>query len=185
MKPVGGASAFEDVLVDVVRERAKNIVQARNGWGAAADLDHLDGARAIAEAKRMMETGERPAKRGVADWRDGLRQAMQVITSSAENVRKALATSPPAHDIVNDSVAALVRNIDRLDRSLAIVDAAYPTLQAAIDFDDDIQRLAEEVREQCRVAAVVAPLHNERAEDVVGRVDLAPIIKRVRGDESC
>jgi len=182
VKPVGGARTFEDVLVDVVRERAKNIVQARNGWGAAADLDHLDGGRAIADAKRMMETGERPAKRGVADWRDDLRQAMQAIASSVETIRKALTLDPPDQSTINDCVALATRNIDRLDASLAIIDVAYPLLQAGIDFDEDIQRVAEEVREQCRYAAVGAPLHNERAEDAIERVDLPSIIRRVQGD---
>jgi len=41
-----------------------------------------------------------------------------------------------------------------------------------------LHSLAEDVRESCRVAVVVAPLHEERPEDVVGRVDLDQIVDR-------
>lgn len=178
-------SSFEEVLADLIRERAKNIVQARSGWGAARDLDMLDVRALVAEAHKLCERGERPPKRVVADWRADMREPLQVIVSSVENICVALDKDPSGQkfrDMIVDSANAVTRNVERLDAAVAVLDAAFPKIEQAIDFDDQIRRVASEVRESCRCAAVAAPLHREAPEDMVAKVNIDSVIKYVCGD---
>lgn len=180
-----GNSTFEEVLVDLVRERAKNIVQARSGWGAAKDLDMLDVRTLVIEARKLHNAGQQPPKRHVADWRDELRQPMQVIVSSVESICTALDKDPTGQkfaDIIVSSATAVSENIDRLDKAAAVLDAGFALLDQAIDFDKQVRDVAVEVRDACHHAAVCAPLHSERPEDMIGRVNLDNVIKHVCGD---
>lgn len=169
-------------LIAVTREHAKNIVQARSGWGAAGDLDHLNEARIIADAERKMRDGTLPKRERVSDWRDDARQPMQVIMMTASTIKETVERGMTGPDLA-ESVALLERNIDRLDRALAVLDAAFPEIGDAPLDSDDLKRLAVAVRDQCRHAAICAPVHVERPEDVIDRINLDQIIKQAVGDE--
>lgn len=176
----------DEAIIEVTRQHAMNIVQARSGWGAAGDLQHLNPSRIIADAERLMATGSLPPRPTVSDWRDDARQPMQVIMSTADTIKVCVERGIGGPEL-DDSVALLERNVERLDRALAVLDAAYPLIGrrdaneyvGKLDpFDaDDLTRLATQIRDQCRHAAICAPAHGERPDEAIDRINVNDFVR--------